>query len=457
MIRRIRLRNFRAFRDQTFNFGRINIFVGPNNSGKSSAISALNLIAQTYLSTEYIQTPLHLNGQFDDLGTFKDIVYKNRSNTPLGIDISFDEFDIKMDFKYRAQRREIEITRYEIYQNDKQLIAYVQRKDSFDLFFSGENVETLFPKSRKRKPSFSGFFPDRFSYDLYYLTRSMESSTRKNEYDKWREVERGILRARQAFRRSFYSFDSLGPFREKPDRTYLYSGETATRIGSTGTNTATILSADAARRGSERKAILEGITKWFQVTGIAQSIQINAIGPRHFELVLVEHDGSKHNISDVGFGCSQVLPVLAATINTLGNLKSDRDEPVLVIQEPEIHLHPNAQAALGSFFSGIMPERGQLFLETHSDNLLLRIAQHVADGTIDSEGVRIFYVHKEQGSSVVSPLEINSDGTFGRDWPGGFFPQRQTESLALARAAARANLEENREKQLLFRYPEENK
>ncbi len=107
---------------------------------------------------------------------------------------------------------------------------------------------------------------------------------------------------------------------------------------------------------------------------------------------------------------------------------------MFVVQEPEIHLHPNAQASLGSFFVGLASFGGQMFVETHSDNLVVRVATHVARGDINPDAIRIFYIEDQQGDKVVTRIGLDSDGKFVPDWPGGFFPQRQTETLLLARA-----------------------
>lgn len=453
MLRKLNLRNFRAFRNQSFAFSRINIFVGPNNSGKSSALSALNIIAQTFLSPTNSHSPLILNGEFDNLGTYLDLVHGGRANTPFGIDIGFGVFELKIDFKYRSQRREIEIVKYDLIESGKSILFFQTKKSSFDLKINGQHIESAFPGVKKRRPVFRSFFPYTLPTDLYFQVRKQEKKLGDPIFEHVRKFERSFNLARREFGRAFNDYESLSPFRERPERTYLHSGETATRIGTTGQNTALLLANDASRRGSESKRLEDDISRWFQVTGIAKSIEINSISPRHFEIALVDFDGLKHNIADVGFGCSQVLPVLAATLNTFGPLSVERRWPVLVVQEPEIHLHPNAQAALGSFFVGQMPSTGQLFIETHSDNLILRIARHVAEGVLSANDVKIFYVKKEGGVSVVHNLDIAEDGTFSADWPGGFFAQRQSESLALARASLKR--ESDPEKQLSFRYPEE--
>lgn len=456
MLKKLNLRNFRAFKSQSFSFGKINVFVGPNNSGKSSAISAINMLAQTVGSTELEENPLVLNGQFDTLGTYLDVVHGNRSNSPMGLDLSFDQYEIKLDYKYRQQRREIELVRFELLDGQKQMICYTARKDSFSLRVGGTEIEQLLPGFRKRRPSFRSLLPQTRFISPLYLTRET-SSLPRDVYEKLTRVERSLNRARMHLRNLFEDFDSLSPFREKPQRTYLYSGETAQRIGVTGGNTALILSSDTSRRGAESRDIAAEISRWFRVSGIADEVRIKSLTPRHFEIVVADSSGTEHNICDVGFGCSQVLPVLTASLNLFNGLGAQpaRREPMLIVQEPEIHLHPNAQASLGSFFSGLLQRSGQLFIETHSDNLVLRIARHIADGTLSAEDVKIFYVHKRAGTSVVREIGISPDGTFSTDWPGGFFPQRQNESLSLAQEAYLADKRAGRIRQLEFRYPEE--
>jgi len=234
---------------------------------------------------------------------------------------------------------------------------------------------------------------------------------------------------------TFRNFDSLSPFREQPKRTYLYTGESPTSIGRTGMNGINMLVNDSARRGSLRAGIEEQISKWFQVNGIAKGIRVTNLTPRHFEVCLLDFKGKQHNICDVGFGCSQVLPVLVGGLNLfLRAEQPNRRSPIYVVQEPEIHLHPNAQASLGSFFVGLATFGGQLFVETHSDNLVVRVARHVARGDIEPSLVRIFYIEDKEGEKVVTEIGFDEDGRFTPEWPGGFFPQRQTETLLLARA-----------------------
>ena len=464
MIDSVTVRSFRAFRAQTFNFRKLNLFIGRNNSGKSSALSALNLIAQTLREDSLDSTPLILNGQFDSLGTFIDVVNGGLARTPIGMDLRFQNYEVRLEYKYRTQRRQIELTKFELFESGKSVYRYVARKDKYDIWLGGRTFESVFPAAQKRRPRFRNFWP--VMPGLPRLT-TYSSTDDVTQYRKFRELvfeyELKLSRARASINSLFENFDSLSPFRDKPQRTYLYSGETASQIGSTGSNTAVMLASDASKRGGERKELVRDVSRWFEATGIARGLTVKSLTSRHFEIALTSNDGTEHNICDVGFGCSQVLPVLTAGLNLFADRESASRSTsertlvrmprrMLVVQEPEIHLHPNAQAAMGSFFVDLARRGGQLFIETHSDNLVLRVARHVALGDIDPDDVAIFYV-TDEADKRVTDISIKSDGTFVPEWPGGFFPQRQAESLELARAAMKSK--DRRSRQLAFRYPEE--
>ncbi len=449
MIHGITLRNFRAFREQSFKFKKLNIFIGRNNSGKSSALSAINVIAQTLRDQDLDGTPIVLNGPFDNLGTYIDVVHGNHPARRIGIDIEFDHWLIKTEFKYRTQRRQIDLTNVELVDRGKPAFKFTQRKDAYDLLISGTPYERLFPDTPKRRPRFRNFFPLRFGLNDPYVRKSRDLS--EPAVTKLLDADRCLSQARLRLERHFQTFDTISPFRDKPQRTYLYSGETARQIGVSGTNTATMLASDASKRGAQRKNLQEGISDWFQYTGIAQGLSVVSLTPRHFEICLVSNDGTKHNICDVGFGCSQVLPVLTAGLSLFSD-DTPSNTRVFVVQEPEIHLHPDAQAAMGSFFANLVRRGGQCFIETHSDNLVLRVARHVALGDLDPDDVAIFYV-SDSGDDRVTEIDITSKGAFEPPFPDGFFPQRQFESLSLARAAMHPR-QRTEDSQLTFLYPE---
>lgn len=457
MLTKLELTNFRAFKSESFRFSNLNIFVGPNNSGKSSALSALNLLAQSISTTVFEGSPVTLNGQFDQLGTFKDMVHGGRSNTPVGLCFDIREFSYSIELKYRTQRREVEVSKLKLSADGASVYEYVSTRDRYDVMIGGRRVEELGGGIKKVKPRLNGFVPQfQEAFNYQRNARISNGVFSESVYEFLRNAERKINSFRRLVFDTFFNYDTLGAFREMPQRTYLVSGETAEKIGRNGQNTVTMLASDASKRGAEQLGLVEEISKWFRVTGIAAGVQVKYLTDRHFELVVIGKDGSDHNICDVGFGCSQVLPVLVAGISHASNGRKGRPDllgPTLVIQEPEIHLHPNAQAALGSFFAHLARSSGQIFIETHSDSLVLRIARHIAAGDIPAESVRIFYVQDSDGLKKVTPIAVSSDGAFEPEWPGGFFPQRQMESFELARASLRKE-QPSAQSTFSFIYPE---
>jgi predicted ATPase len=435
MIKYLKLRNFRAYREQKFEFRRLNIFIGANNSGKSSILSAINLIAQTHLTTRGSSSPLVLNGSYEQLGTYQDVVYGNNVRTPMGFEIGIEDYDVAFDVKYRQQRREIEISRFVLSEKGSEVFFYQARRDSATFRVLRKNADSVVGLKSSRRPHFIGFWP--FHPDFSRLGIP-DTDYPESAKDVILRVSRSLRRAEVRLRDTFRVFDSLSPFRAQPQRTYLYTGEAPAEIGRTGSNGITLLVNDTSKRGALKVGFKEHISDWLRVNGIAAEIRVKNLTSRHFEICIVDFKGKEHNICDVGFGCSQVLPVLVGGLNVFGtsNRRPRISNGIFVVQEPEIHLHPNAQASLGSFFVGLAKSGGQQFIETHSDNLVIRIARHVAQGDIRSEDVKLFFVEDKNGEKLVTDLNIKPDGVFQPDWPGGFFPQRQFESLQLAKARA---------------------
>ena len=124
--------------------------------------------------------------------------------------------------------------------------------------------------------------------------------------------------------------------------------------------------------------------------------------------ILVNATGTKVNILDVGYGVSQIYPLLA-------QIMRDRNFPRrhFLLQQPEVHLHPRAQAALGTLFVEMSKELGQYFLvETHSDFVVDRVCTHVAKGEIAPDDVSLLYFEKQKtgGAVKIHRIELNGNG-----------------------------------------------
>lgn len=417
MLEKLSLKNYRAFEDLNLPLTKINLFLGPNNSGKSSILSILNLLAQTMQSDD-LNNPLLLNGKYEELGTYKDIVYQNivKNNIDIQMDLVKSNIKYSYEFKYsfRPQRKEIILSKIKINSNDG-LIFESKYSESLEKLIVVHLFKTLNKGEKTKITNLTTFI-----HLIPFGIRFIEESNRGKEIDVFSAY----------FNRYFQELEYIGPFRESPKRTYLFSGESPNSIGKRGEKAIDIIASDYMRRGKKKKGILKNVSKWLKECEIADELNLKILTDRHFEIRLANLKSSEiENLADVGYGCSQILPIFISG-STLP------DDSALLIQQPEIHLHPRAQAGLGSFFKDLSKKKTQIFIETHSEHLLLRLQSHIASGDLKANDVSIFYVYtNDKGKKDAVKLPLNDKGLFTEKWPEGFFPERLNEAKKLAKAS----------------------
>lgn len=425
MLTSLQIENFRAFKRASVDFSKLNIFVGPNNSGKSSIISAINLISQN-ISPGVQDTTLALNGPNVQLGTYYDVVHGHSSKSRIGIGFTIDKFRYEYRFRYRPNRREIDLIKFEMTDGER-AYRYDKPEETANHEFLTRGSHRYL-SSQYLRARFYGF----------YASLSIPIASRPDSDEEasfHREIREFSFRSMRLVDQHFRSFDSVGAFRAAPERTYYYTGEVPGSVGRFGENFAQMLASHSSSRSRAKANILRQVSNWFVTSGVAQDVTIKPLTNRHFELIIQDNTGSKSNITDSGFGCSQVLPVLVSGY-TLLEQKRSLTTPIFVVQEPEIHLHPTAAAHLGTFFVELSRSGLQCFVETHSENIVLRVARHVALKHLSPSDVRIYWVTGNEAEHYLTELSLNPDGTFATDWPEGFFPTRATETMQLARASS---------------------
>ena len=140
--------------------------------------------------------------------------------------------------------------------------------------------------------------------------------------------------------------------------------------------------------------------------------------------ILINSGNKSSSLVDVGFGTSQVLPVIF-------ELMAHRHK-IIVIEQPELNLHPSAQAELGNLLKDSILRENQLFIETHSINLIERLRRLMRKGELNSKDVRLIYVNKDQdGDSHCTQIGFLSDGSLDSPWPEkDFFGERENEVMS---------------------------
>jgi hypothetical protein len=241
----------------------------------------------------------------------------------------------------------------------------------------------------------------------------------------------------------------LGPLREFPKRLYTWTGETPHTMVPRGTNALEVLLATTreayrnttAKRG--RASLIHDVDMWLSKLSLAEGFGLYPLGEdeRVFEFRLVPPGAHASPVTpvltDVGFGVSQVLPVVVLML-------SAPEHSIIVLEQPEIHLHPSVQASLADLFLEVAHERSlQLIIESHSEHLLRRIQRRIAEHNnplAAPDRLRLYFCSMTHGKGRVEEVQTDLFGKI-RNWPQGFFGNEVEDLDAMTRAALRRRKE----------------
>lgn len=198
---------------------------------------------------------------------------------------------------------------------------------------------------------------------------------------------------------------SIAPIRTRPERTYDQTTETfSPEGGHIPFVLAKILSESSSNR--QNKLLASALERFGEESGLFKTIKVKNLGKKGSDpfQVQVNVSGKPVNLIDVGYGVSQSLPVLIESVLAA-------NEKRILIQQPEVHLHPKAQAALGTFFVDLaVNDNKEFVVETHSDYIVDRIRQEIASGRIKNDSVSILYFEREGLETKVYPLSLDKTG-----------------------------------------------
>jgi hypothetical protein len=446
MIVSLRCENFRCFRDTgLLELAPITILVGENNSGKSAIIQALHLPALT-LQSEDPGVCLKLLHQDYDYGSFRDLVFQHNEdksvtlsfgaiaevNVVKGKKLKTQEMQaiLHLTYGYLPKRKEIYLAQFVIEDSEGKRLTI--RLDKYTgatrVLMRNHEDKAAYLSSRlfiRKGPLFELRF-DPYELDKRLTRKYGEEISSELMLETFTNVQ--LIREFEfAFRKIYH----LGPLRTPPSRTYLYSGEMAAKIGRSGEAALQIYSALLKRGKREDREKVSSINKALYQLGFIKNLDVQEAGPMHYEF-WTQHKVSsfRANLADTGFGASQVLPVIVS-------LYTSSPGSTLLYEQPEIHLHPAAQAELGSIFVKACSPKKNIVIETHSENLILRIQTEVAKGKLRPEDVRFYYTLPNSKGHKVIPIPLNTKGEFLAEWPKGFFEEGYQESLKLSKARHR--------------------
>ncbi|EGU37064.1 DUF3696 domain-containing protein [Vibrio scophthalmi] len=372
MIKSIELENFKCYKKRKFEFSDLTVFCGTNSVGKSTAIQALSIPLQSKF-----EKIVKLNGQLTTVGFANDIHHKDNTGK-VGQDQSLS---IKVNV-------------------DGLILTWGYR----ELINSSSELHLLSGYSDNLPSSF-----EKLASNFQYLQAERLGPQSRFDLIEGNRFHQHWLGAKGEFTSEVLSRSEM----HKP----LYLGGSTVPIKN---------NADPRMHNSEsRDGLLRQINAW--MNEISPGIELN---PDLIEEAVAsvnifgQNYRSKIKPQNVGFGVSYVLGIITALLNTpKGGL--------VIIENPEAHLHPRGQSYLGRLIALTAQAGVQVIVETHSDHLLngIRVITRLVEG-FDPKLFTLYYISQGQEQSHVDKITIAKDGKLS-NWPDGFFDQQAQDMFTI--------------------------
>lgn len=219
---------------------------------------------------------------------------------------------------------------------------------------------------------------------------------------------------------------AFAPIRTKPQRTY---DPITDEVRPEGSHVPVVLARMVGGDPDAWAALSKAIEEFGRVAGLFDIVDVRRMGRKDSDpfQIRVKLTGPAFNLVDVGYGVSQVLPILV-------DCSRDKRPRTFLLQQPEVHLHPRAQAALGSWLAALAKAQNKRFvIETHSDHLVDRLRMDVRDRKyLKPADVAILYFERRRGATHIRHLELDERGNF-KAVPEGyrsFFLEEERRMLA---------------------------
>lgn len=372
MISKISIENYKCFQEPTlFECGKINVFAGINGRGKSSALQVLLLLSQS-LNVSNKWEYLHLKGENINLGEYSDI--KNSfaaRNKDICLQLTVDELELALSG------------------NEDNSSYRVKLKDS-------EKTQSLLNQTGRRKEI------EKLLKDIHYV-----------------------------------SADRLGPqmFMEKVDLPqFIHVGKRGEFcfevLAQSKSDRIEITPIKELYRGDDANSLLQQTIEWMSYILDGAKIDIRGGDSDSSVLSMLVNNRSDSKLYkpvNIGFGYSYILPLVVSGLIA-------KEGEILIVENPEAHLHPRAQSRIAEFFSRVAAAGVQVFIETHSEHILngIRLSCLKPEIHLNHRDASIFFF---DDNFSVQTLTITDKGKMSK-WPRGFFDQQEldlAEMFALTR------------------------
>lgn len=420
----LQIEGFKSFgKEQKLQIRPLTLLAGANSSGKSSVVQPLLLLKQT-LEAPVDYGPLKLDGPNVHFSRSKELFTQSSEGetaTSLRIGLEYEHDPPQKEKFRRALKLEFRRSQDETPLLEKQIVRDIPRQQGLGSYkdfvlVEGELAEEAIPDCNWLGEEVK-----------FYLSSQPESVSPVVRVYRNRCFLDLALYVEDFLPLPHYSFSSsvvqmltnilYVPGLRDPSRQRSYP---KLPIGEHLTAPMQDYSASVIESWGPDSKSLRRLEQDMRELGLADGVSVRSVDDTALEIFVGRHlPGRPHaapstvHLADVGLGVSQVMPILTA-------LHVARKQHLVVIEQPELHIHPRGIYRLASIIAGAAERGVKVIVETHSELLLLGLQTAVAKGSIDPQQVSLnWFELDKQGNSVVRQADVEQDGSFG-DWPVDF-------------------------------------
>lgn len=454
MITSLTLRNFKAWANTgDVRLAPITGLFGTNSSGKTSILQLLLILKQTVESTDRAQVfDLGDDRSLVDVGSFNEVVRNHDDTLAVEWSLCWTLNDVlRIADPERSAKAQFELEELCFIGDVGELGSRGSPRTvvrRFEYRFEDRGRIRSFGMKRRKANEYEliteGFDAKRFRGRAWPLPAPSKFYGFPDQvFGYYRNVEFLAdlqLRLEQTFTNLFY----LGPLREFPKRQYIWAGSQPSDMGRRGERAIDALLASRDRgasisrgQGRRRMTLEQVVAFWLQQLGLVQSFQVRPIARNSnlYQVYIRQYSkASEALITDVGFGVSQILPVLVLCYYV-------PEGSTIVLEQPEIHLHPAVASGLADvLIDAIKTRHVQIILESHSEHLLRRLQRRIAEQRLQTSDVALYFCSAHDQGSSITGLAVDLFGNIS-NWPDGFFGDELGELAAMTKASMQRQLE----------------
>ena len=416
---KVQLTDFRCFADAPpVEVLPVTFLVGENSAGKTTFLASVRLLLESFIRSPqnpFNREPYYLGG-FDQLAHYRGGVRGRAKRFCFELMIPASPEDSPPS-ALRGPRRQMtatrhrfvfvkgspqpELTEYEFRAADTSVVLNLTDKVTIKLMKDGTDIFEIKPKRLppaqviRKDLSYLRFVFDEISFGLGPELKAAEVEPIAGELlSRFRESSKFVMR------RVFAS----APVRTQPLRTYTPSEIVASAEGA---HVPLEMARQKINSPVEWKTVHDKLAQFGKNSGLFDDIDIRMLGKRDGDpfQIMVRTGGPPMNIVDVGYGVSQALPIIY-------QLEQTRQHDTFLLQQPEVHLHPRAQAELGTLIARLSKARANALymIETHSDYIIDRVRMEIAAGRLDYKSVTIIFFDKLEHEVRARNIYFSEEG-----------------------------------------------